>query len=217
MPARVVTILLAAGFMLGSMLLAGRLGDVHLPGNRQDYEPSQPVAFSHRLHAGELQISCHYCHQGAEQGRHAGIPALSTCMKCHKAVTAPMGSVRAEETAAKAEGRPARPVVSPELRKLYDALALDEALAPVSGKAPEALAWTRVHNLPSFVSFDHRAHVGAGVDCRVCHGAVENMERVRQVESLSMGWCVNCHRETARTGVQGKAVKPSLDCVACHQ
>jgi hypothetical protein len=74
----------------------------------------------------------------------------------------------------------------------------------------------KVHNLPAFTCFDHRPHVAAGVTCQRCHGEVENMVRVRQVENLSMGWCVNCHRETARSGVAGKKVQPSTDCSACH-
>ena len=138
-------------------------------------------------------------------------------MKCHAAVTAPLGAIRAEERKAQAEKREPKAVVSSELKKLYGAMGLDDALKPAPGAVPKAIEWPRVHNLPSFVTFDHRAHVTAGVDCRICHGAVENMERVRQVEDLSMGWCVNCHRTTAQTGVQGRAVKPSLDCAACHQ
>ncbi len=216
-PPRVMTLLLAAGFLASAILLAGRIVEFRLPGNRQGYEPVQPIAFSHRLHAGDLGISCHYCHAGAEQGRHAGIPSASTCMNCHKSVTAPLGTVRAEEEKAREENRSPRPVVSPELEKLYASLGLDASLAPAAGKEPHPVAWKRVHDLPSFVCFDHRAHVTAGVSCQTCHGAVENMERIRQAETLSMGWCVNCHRETARTGVQGKAVRPSLDCAACHQ
>ena len=74
----------------------------------------------------------------------------------------------------------------------------------------------RVHNLPDYVYFDHRAHVAAGVTCQKCHGPVESMERVRQFESLSMGWCVNCHREATENGIDGKTVHASTDCAACH-
>jgi hypothetical protein len=84
-----------------------------------------------------------------------------------------------------------------------------------SAKA-KAIPWVRVHNLPDFAYFDHRAHVVAGVACQKCHGPVETMERVRQVESLSMGWCVNCHRDANLHGVAGKKVNASLDCAACH-
>ena len=83
-------------------------------------------------------------------------------------------------------------------------------------KKPQAIAWVKVHNLPAFACFDHRAHVHAGLACQQCHGPVETMERVRQVNDLSMGWCVDCHRETGRTGLAGKAVQPSTDCATCH-
>jgi hypothetical protein len=174
------------------------------------------MAFSHRLHAGELGISCLYCHGGAETSKHAGLPASSLCMNCHSTVTAPRGAVLAEEEAAKKEGRKPRPIVSDELRKLYAALGLDDNLRPVPGKKPQPIPWVKVHNLPDFACFDHRGHVAAGVACQRCHGPVETMERVRQVETLSMGWCVNCHREANATGIGGKKVKASLDCAACH-
>ena len=106
--------------------------------------------------------------------------------------------------------------MSPELQKLYDALALDSELEPVPGRAPKPIVWTKVHVLPDFVYFDHRAHVTVGVACQRCHGPIETMDRVRQAETLTMGWCVNCHREVNSTGVNGKAVHPSIDCVTCH-
>ena len=216
MRTRIVTLLLLVGLAFSTLTLLPRLGSYHLPGNHQGYEPTQPIAFSHRLHAGELQISCLYCHAGAEQSRHAGIPASNVCMNCHKSVTASLGAVRDEEKQAQQENRKPMLVESTELRKLYDALALDEKLQPDAAKAPMPIAWVRVHNLPDFAYFDHRAHVNVGVACQRCHGAVETMERVRQVEDLSMGWCVNCHREANRTGVAGKRVHASIDCAACH-
>ena len=175
------------------------------PGNNQGYEPTQPIAFSHRLHAGDMEIACVYCHLSAEVSRYAGIPAVSTCMNCHKRVTM-----------SRAAQQQPQPAESPELRKLYDALALDAALAPIPGRSPKPIAWQRVHQLPDFVYFDHRAHVGAGLACQRCHGPVEGMERVKQFETLSMGWCVNCHRDATRTGVAGKPVHASIDCVTCH-
>lgn len=212
----VTTIVLLAAIAITASLLAARANAVRLPGDHTGYEPAQPIAYSHRLHAGELQIPCLYCHSNASKGRYAGVPAASVCMNCHSYVTAPLGAVREEEKQAASEGRPARPVVSPELRKLYDALALDESLKPVAGRTAAPIRWIRVHNLPDFVYFDHRAHVGAGVECQTCHGPVETMERVRQVSDLSMGWCVNCHRESARTGFGGRSVRPSIDCSTCH-
>jgi hypothetical protein len=137
-------------------------------------------------------------------------------MNCHRHVTAPASTLAAEFEAAKQAKREPHPVISPELKKLYAALGLVEKFQQVPGKQGAGLTWVRVHNLPAYACFDHRAHVGAGVACQRCHGPVETMERVRQVESLSMGWCVNCHRNAARTGIAGKQVRPSTDCSACH-
>ena len=202
---RIVTIVLGVAVVFSLTLLASRASIFHLPGNHQGYEPVQPIAYSHRLHAGELQIQCQYCHFGAERSRHAGIPAASICMNCHKFVTASLGAVRAEDEVAERQKRPPRPVASAELRKLYDAI-----------EKGASIAWTRIHSLPDFVYFDHRPHVNAGVPCQQCHGPVESMERLRQVSDLSMGWCVNCHREASRTGVAGRPVNPSTNCTACH-
>ena len=201
---RILTLFLLVGVAVSGVALVPKLSGYRLPGNQQGYEPEQPIAFSHRLHAGELQVSCVYCHSGAEKGRHAGIPATSVCMNCHKSVTASFGTQRKDPKA-----------VSAELRKLFDSFGLDENLKRDATKA-KPIPWVRVHNLPDFAYFDHRAHVNVGVACQKCHGPVETMERVRQVESLSMGWCVNCHREVNAHGVGGKKVNASLDCAACH-
>lgn len=213
---RIVSILLGVAVVFSSLLLFSRAAAWRLPGNQEGYEPPQPIAFSHRLHAGELQVDCLYCHGDAQRSRHAGIPAANICMNCHRLVTAPWGVVLQEEELAAKENRKPRTVVSPELGKLYDALGLGDGLQPDPAKAPQPIAWNRIYRLPDFVYFDHRPHVGAGVACQQCHGPVETMERVRQVGDLSMGWCVNCHRETARTGVAGKPVNPSVDCATCH-
>lgn len=217
MSGRIVTIVLLVATLLAATLLATRLGAIRIPGNHQGYEPGQPLAFSHRLHAGELAMQCLYCHSGAERSRHAGIPAASTCMNCHRTVTALFGALRAEDDLAKQEKRKPRLIVSPELQKLYDALAVSPTtMLPLPGRQPSPIAWTKIHNVPDFVYFDHRGHVAAGVTCQQCHGPVETMERVRQMETLEMGWCVNCHRQVNQTGVAGKAVHASLDCVTCH-
>ncbi len=202
---RTTTIVLVVAIAVTMSLLVARVKGVHMPSNHQGYEPAQPIAYSHRLHAGELQIACLYCHAGAEKSRHAGVPAASVCMNCHRFVTAPLGALRAEERIAGNEGRRPRSIVSPELKKLFDAT-----------RESKPIAWVRVHNLPDFVYFDHRAHVGAGVTCQSCHGPVETMERVRQTADLRMGWCVNCHRDAAKNGVAGRAVQPSIDCSTCH-
>ena len=205
MRSRILTIVLGLAVVFSGVLLISRAAVFRLPGNQQGYEPVQPIAYSHRLHAGELQIQCRYCHFGADKSRHAGIPPASVCMNCHKFVTAPLGAVRAEDELAEKEKRAPRPVVSAELRKLYDAV-----------NSGEPIAWNRIHALPDFVYFDHRPHVNAGVACQLCHGPVESMERVRQVSDLSMGWCVNCHRDANRTGIAGRAVNASTNCSTCH-
>ncbi len=216
MTQRVVTIVLAVALALSALTLAPRVLAWRLPGNNVGYEPKQPIAFSHRLHAGELQMSCLYCHSGAETSRHAGVPAANVCMNCHRFVTAPSVAVRAESAAAQQENRPARPIVSPELQKLYDALALDAKMQRDPVRQTTPIVWTKVHNVPDFVYFDHRAHVSVGVACQQCHGPVETMERMRQTSTLTMGWCVNCHRDATRAGINGKPVHASLDCITCH-
>jgi nitrate reductase gamma subunit len=213
---RVTTAVLLVGLAFSVLALVPRLWGSPLPGSQKGYEPIQPIAFSHRLHAGELQMSCLYCHGDAEKGRHAGIASATVCMNCHRFVTAPTRDTRAELELAREEKRPPRTIISPELAKLYAALALDDKLQRDPAQATLPIHWVKVHNLPSFTRFDHRAHVNAGVACQHCHGPVESMERVRQVEDLSMGWCVQCHRDANQNGVAGREVHPSNDCSTCH-
>ncbi|MCC7490914.1 MAG: hypothetical protein IT204_01125 [Fimbriimonadaceae bacterium] len=213
---RVLTVVLSVGLLFSSVSLAMQLVNLRPPGNNQGYEPQQPIAYSHRLHAGELQIPCQYCHSGASRSKHAGIPAASTCLNCHQFVTASLGAVRAADEAAKKAGRAPQPVVSAELRKLYDSLGLDARLQRDPQRPVTPIAWQRIHQLPDFATFDHRAHVAAEVPCQQCHGPVETMERVRQQASLSMGWCVACHRTTKATP-GGRPLRPSTDCATCHQ
>lgn len=224
---RTASAILGIALVLVLVSLWQLLGDVHLPGNHVGYSPEQPIAYSHRLHAGELEIPCLYCHFGAEKSRHAGVPSADVCMNCHKFVTAPLIEIRSEEKRATLEKRPPANVVSSEIQKLYDALGLDENRLPDPGKTPTPIVWTQVHRVPDYVYFDHRPHVHAGVRCQSCHGDVEMMEKVYQVESLSMGWCVNCHRqETPATPGVALASAPaggprvskhvSTDCAVCH-
>ena len=230
-----LTLVLLVALAVTLVLAGADLAAVRLPDNQLGYEPAQPISFSHRLHAGELQVSCLYCHSGAERSRYAAVPSANVCMNCHRFVTAPLGAVRAEDEQAKKEKRPARRIVSPEIQKLYDALGLGDTLKPDSAKQPRPIEWIRIHNLPEFVYFDHRPHVNGGVACQTCHGPVESMERVRQAKDLSMGWCVNCHRGVNRDGIDGKGsfnsppapgalgpapashrVYASTDCSTCH-
>jgi len=214
---RIVSIILLIGVFLSAFVFVNSYNrNFRYPGNNEGYEPIQPISYSHRLHAGELGIACLHCHAGAERSRHAGIPSMNICMNCHQYVTAPLLEVKAEDDRATEENRKPRVIVSPELRKIYDAVGLDEQLKSDPHRPSRSVEWIRVHKVPDFVYFDHRAHVTVGVECQTCHGAVETMERVRQVSDLSMGWCVNCHRDANRDGVKGKKVKASTDCTACH-
>jgi hypothetical protein len=213
---RMTSIVLGTALVASAVFAAIRLSATRLPGNQQGYEPVQPIAYSHRLHAGELQIECLYCHSNADKSRHAGIPAARVCMNCHSQVTASFGALRAEDEVASNEKRAPREVVAPDLKKLYNALGLNAGRQADPALYTTPIAWVRVHKLPDFVYFDHRAHVNAGVVCQQCHGPVETMERVRQVSDLSMGWCVNCHRELNKAGVNGKRVDASIDCSTCH-
>lgn len=217
MKGRVLTIFLASGLLMSVVIFLGSYGaNYMLPGNHQGYEPIQPISYSHRLHAGELGIACLHCHSAAERGKHAGIPSANVCMNCHRFVSAPWVEVKAENDLADKEKRKPRLVISPEIKKIYNALALTDEVKPDSMKSPVPIVWKKVHNVPDFVYFNHSVHVSAGVECQKCHGAVETMERVRQVSDLSMGWCVNCHRDVNANGVNGKQVHASTDCITCH-
>jgi hypothetical protein len=215
MRARTLRVLLTVALAVSLVSLAAAW---RLPGDNRGYEPVQPIAYSHRLHAGDMKISCLYCHSAAERSRYAGIPAVSVCMNCHRQVTAPLALVEQERVASEKEGRKPQRVVSAELRKVYDAFGLDDRLFPLQGHGSNArpVAWVRVHALPDFVRFDHSPHVTVGLECQSCHGPVETMDRVRQVAPLTMGWCVNCHRDANERGINGRRVHASLDCTACH-
>ena len=188
------------------------------------YAPSQPIDYSHRLHAGELGISCLYCHFGARTSRNAGIPPTSVCLRCHVQVSAPFEQVQAERERARLEGREPARIVSPEIEKLYRAAGLDRDLQPLP-EGPVPIPWVRVHNLPDFVAFDHSVHVARGVSCESCHGPVHVMERVRQEHDLSMGWCLDCHRKSPMDpgivlrlahGRLPPGQHVSTDCSSCH-
>jgi hypothetical protein len=213
----ILSVVLIIGLCFVVLLLVQAVSTSYrLPGNNQGYEPIQPIAYSHRLHAGELGLDCFHCHGGAEISQTAGIPSASICMNCHRFITAPFNEIREEDERAQKEKRPPSRIVSAELQKLYASFGLREDFTPDPGIAPDPIEWIKIHSVPDYVAFDHRAHVSARVDCQTCHGEVQTMERVRQVSDLSMGWCVNCHRETNRDGVKGVKVNAPIDCIACH-
>ncbi len=217
MTSRNITIILFIALVTGTLIYA-RSVNINLPGNNQGFAPQQPIAFSHRLHGGDLQIDCLYCHTSADKSRHAGTPPASICMNCHRFVTAPWDQIKMEEQKALEEKRDMQIPISPELSKLYAAVGFDtEKMQYDEGSPGKPIEWVRVHSLPAFAYFDHRRHVNAGVICQQCHGPVQTMETVSQVSELSMGWCVNCHRDV-NDGVLADLRRrhASTNCAACH-
>lgn len=172
------------------------------------YRPVQPIAYSHKLHAGELGIDCRYCHAQVEVSTVATVPPTKVCMNCHNVI-------------------------------LRDSLALEPLRESMSTGNP--IRWVRVHNVPDYAYFDHSAHVGAGVGCSSCHGRIDEMEVVQQAMPLSMGWCLECHRDPnpylrpldevtnmawmpskeqqafARQVRAERDINPSTDCSVCHR
>lgn len=137
-------------------------------GRQPGYSPDQPILFSHKVHAGDNKIDCRYCHTGVMVSKHAGIPSVSVCMNCHTAV------------------RQGRNTGTAEIEKIYKAI-----------ETGKPIQWIKVHNLPDHTYFNHAQHVNAGkIACESCHGDVKSMDRIKQVQMLSMGWCIDCHRKT---------------------
>ena len=155
----------------------------------QGYAPVQPIHYSHKIHAGANEIDCNYCHSSARKSKHSGIPSLNVCMNCHKNISEYNG----EEDLANGY---TKEFYDKEIAKLYDAVGWDDADQSYTGEE-KPVKWVRIHNLPDFVYFNHSQHVTvAGVECQTCHGPVEEMEIMYQHSSLTMGWCIDCHRET---------------------
>ncbi|MCK5439536.1 MAG: cytochrome c3 family protein [Gemmatimonadetes bacterium] len=146
-------------------------------GRAQAEGPTQPIAFMHDVHVTDNEMECAYCHFAADQSEEAGVPSVGTCVGCHRFIR---GS-------------------TPEYQ---------EQIQLLMGFWTDSLPvpWVRVYSVPEFVQFSHKPHIRAEVECVECHGEVETMAQVRQVETLSMGWCVNCHRDN----------EAADDCAACH-
>jgi cytochrome c551/c552 len=155
----------------------------------QGYMPIQPIHYSHKIHAGENQIECQYCHSSARISKHSGIPSLNVCMNCHENIADYNGEEDLEKGYTK-------DFYTNEIKKLYKAVGWDEETQSYTGDT-EPVKWVRIHNLPDFVYFNHAQHVSvAGIDCQKCHGPVEEMEILYQYSPLTMGWCINCHRDS---------------------
>jgi hypothetical protein len=134
------------------------------------YQPTQPIPFSHKLHASDLRIDCMYCHHMSEKSAFAGVPSTQTCMNCHEH--------QANKTSLQLAG----------LMRSWEQ----------GGKEGQPIPWNRVHKVGDYAYFDHSAHISAGVGCASCHGQVNEMQVVRQEKPLSMGWCLECHRSPAK-------------------
>jgi mono/diheme cytochrome c family protein len=177
----VITLLLSSAYFVYGFLMQ--------VGIDQGYAPVQPIHYSHKIHAGANQIECKYCHSSARVSKHSGIPSLNVCMNCHKNIAEYNGEEDLENGYTKE-------FYTKEIKKLYDAVGWDEENQAYTGDT-KPVKWVRIHNLPDFVYFNHAQHVQVGgVECQTCHGPVEEMEIMYQHSSLTMGWCINCHRET---------------------
>ena len=153
-----------ASFIFIGVFVKSCIDGLYTVGIQQNYQPTQPIAFSHKVHAGQYEIDCNYCHTGVNIAKSANIPSVNICMNCHNAINTD----------------------KPEIQKILTAY---EENRPIE--------WVRVHNLPDLAYFNHKQHVAVGgLDCATCHGPIEEMDVVYQYSELTMGWCINCHRET---------------------
>ena len=169
------------------------------------YTPTQPVDYSHKLHAGDMGMDCRYCHSTVERAGKAAVPTPSICMNCHSTV-----------------------------KKDSDVLLpIREAYAE-----NKPVVWTRVHDLPDYVYFNHEAHVNATVGCESCHGRIDQMVKVFQAKPLTMEWCLECHRNPEpnlrsfenltkmgyavppaerKKVLDDNQVRPPTNCSTCHR
>ena len=151
--------------------------------------PVQPIHYSHKIHSGANKIECKYCHSSARVSKYSGIPSLNVCMNCHKNISEYSGEEDLENGYDKE-------FYTNEIKKLYAAVGWDEDNQVYTGKT-QPVKWVRIHNLPDHVYFNHAQHVEvAKIECQKCHGPVEEMEIMYQYSPLTMGWCINCHKES---------------------
>ena len=191
----------AAVGVLGVVLLAVLISIALSTWSRQpaSAKPSQqPIDFPHNVHVQQYKIDCQYCHADARRSEYAGLPSVTRCMGCHKITAAD----------------------KPEIKKLAEYAAKNEPIP-----------WVRVYKVPEFTYFPHKAHVRVGLRCQECHAKVEEMTTVaattgqslvhdalslvglrKNAPPLTMGWCIDCHREQNRTN----GMNASLDCITCH-
>lgn len=195
-------------FVFTAIVLKTVIDGLFIVGVQQGYAPTQPIAFSHKVHAGDFKIDCNYCHTGVRISKSANIPSVNICLNCHSSIVKITGATE----------------LSTEIQKIYDA---KQNNTPIE--------WVRVHNLPDLAYFNHAQHYNVGgITCQTCHGPVEEMEVVQQFSNLTMGWCIDCHRKTeikVDNGYYDKLVKlhnessknpmvvkdiGGLECAKCH-
>ena len=182
-----IMFLLVIGFLLSSAYFT--YGYLMQIGIDQGYAPIQPIHYSHKIHAGANQIECKYCHSSARVSKHSGIPSLNVCMNCHEYI----GEYNGEEDLVNGY---TKDFYTNEIKKLYSAVGWDEENQVYTGNT-QPVKWIRIHNLPDFVYFNHAQHAQvAQIECQTCHGPVEEMEIMYQYSPLTMGWCIDCHRES---------------------
>ena len=173
--------------LTGFFLAKGAIG----LGRSKDYQPVQPIYYSHKVHAGTNQINCLYCHGGAQAGKHSNIPSVNVCMNCHMAINEYAGEKIFDEEGNEVNG-------TAQIQELYKYAGFDPKVSKVwDPSKAKPIEWVKIHNLPDHVYFNHSQHVVAGkVACQTCHGEIQKMNEVKQFADLSMGWCINCHRES---------------------
>ena len=186
-PINVGTITRSRGFIFAVTFIVAALGfkavinALFSVGVQQGYAPEQPIAFSHKIHAGQYEIDCKYCHTGVTKGKNATIPSVNICMNCHNQIKT--GTLTGEN----------------EISKITRAF-----------NEGTPIKWVRVHNLPDLAYFNHSQHVTVGnIECETCHGPVQEMDVVRQHSLLTMGWCIDCHR-TTEVNARGNAYYDKL-------
>ncbi|WP_294243355.1 c-type cytochrome, partial [uncultured Chryseobacterium sp.] len=170
------------------------------------YKPEQPIYFSHKIHAGEQKIDCQLCHSSAKYGKVSEIPSMNVCMNCHRTISEYNAEHYMEPGKDKA-------FYDGEIQKIYAATGWNSEKQQYTGKT-QPVEWTRIHNMPDFVYFNHSQHVVAGeqaiinsfnkknpdnkidVVCKACHGKIDTMNVVQMANDFTMGWCIECHRTT---------------------
>lgn len=165
-------------FIVGMIAFKGVIDGLYSIGVQKGYQPKQPIAFSHKIHAGQYEIECKYCHTGVMKGKQANIPSPNICMNCHTQIKS--GTITGEG----------------EIAKIYAAVGFDPMTSTYSG-VTKPIEWVRIHNLPDLAYFNHSQHVNVGgIACETCHGPIKEMDVVKQYSLLTMGWCIDCHRKT---------------------